>query len=125
MGVMSPEEMAEAFVKRFNECDVAGLLGLYATDAVFTSDGIALARGADQIRAALDAFVASGMRLKGRYENVLSAGDTAVCNLRWELLDSEGWINQDGLSLEVLRRGEDGLWRFQVDDATGASRPRD
>ena len=55
----------------------------------------------------------------------LTSGDTALCSLRWEMLDAEGWINQDGVSLEVLRRGADGQWRFQVDDATGASRGRD
>lgn len=125
MGVSSPEEMAAAFVQRFNDRDGAGLLALYAPDAVFTFDGSAFARGTDQIKAALEGFLASPMKLKGRYESVVSAGDTALCSLRWEMLDAEGWINQDGVSLEVLKRGGDGQWRFQIDDATGTSRARD
>lgn len=125
MGVASPELMAETFVAKFNERDGAGLLALYAPDAVFTFDGVAFARGTDQIKAALDGFLASPMKLKGKYESVVTAGDTALCSLRWEMLDAEGWIDQDGVSVEVLRRGSDGLWRFQIDDATGASRARD
>lgn len=125
MGVASPEEMAAVFVQRFNDRDGAGLLALYAQDAVFTFDGAAFARGTAEIKAALDGFLASPMKLRGKYESVTTAGDTALCNLRWEMLDAEGWIDQDGVSVEVLKRGGDGQWRFQIDDATGASRPRD
>ena len=45
MGVASPELMAETFIERFNSRDGAGLLALYAPDAVFTFDGVAFARG--------------------------------------------------------------------------------
>ncbi len=125
MSVTSPDEMAATFVQRFNDRDGAGLLALYAPDAVFTFDGAAFARGTDEIKAALEGFLASPMRLRGKYESVVVAGDTALCSLRWEMLDAEGWISQDGVSVEVLRRGGDGQWRFQIDDATGASRGRD
>jgi uncharacterized protein (TIGR02246 family) len=125
MGVSTPEEMAEAFVERFGERDAAGLLALYADDAVFTFDGVNFARGKDQIRQALAGFLASPMKLKGKYESVLVAGDVALCSLRWEMLDQDGWIDQDGVSVEVLKRSADGAWRFAIDDATGASRERD
>jgi ketosteroid isomerase-like protein len=74
---------------------------------------------------ALGGFLSSPMRLRGKYESVLVAGDVALCSLRWEMLDPDGWIDQDGLSVEVLKRGADGKWRFAIDDATGASRERD
>lgn len=125
MGVASPEEMAGVFVSKFNERDGAGLIALYAPDAVFTFDGQTFARGTDQIRAAIDGFLASKMTLKGKYvSDPLLAGDVAMCSLRWEMLNAEGWIDQDGVSVEVLKRGADGLWRFAIDDATGASRER-
>lgn len=125
-GVASPEEMAGIFIERFNARDGAGLLALYAPDAVFTFDGQAFARSTDQIKAALDGFLASPMTLRGKYVGApLVAGDVAMCSLRWEMLDAEGWIDQDGVSVEVLKRGGDGLWRFAIDDATGASRERD
>jgi uncharacterized protein (TIGR02246 family) len=125
MGVASPEDMAEAFRQRFNDRDTAGLMALYAPDAVFTLDGENLARGPAAIEAALSGMLSSGFTLKGRYEGVLTAGDVAVCRLRWEMLNAEGWIEMDGVSLEVLRRGTDGRWRFAIDDATGSSRLSD
>ncbi|MEQ1779926.1 MAG: nuclear transport factor 2 family protein [Hyphomonadaceae bacterium] len=126
MGVQSSVEMAEAFVSKFNERDGAGLMALYAPDAVFTFDGVTFARGTEQIKAAIDGFLASKMTLRGKYvDEPLVAGDVAMCSLRWEMLNEEGWIDQDGVSVEVLKRGADGLWRFAIDDATGASRERD
>lgn len=126
MGVTSPEDMAEVFVSKFNERDGAGLIALYAPDAAFTFDGATFARGTGEIKAAIDGFLASKMTLKGKYVSApLVAGDVAMCSLRWEMLNEEGWIDQDGVSVEVLKRGADGLWRFAIDDATGASRERD
>jgi uncharacterized protein (TIGR02246 family) len=125
MGVATPEEMAETFTQRFNDKDAAGILSLYAPDAVFTMDGATFARGANEIRGALEGMLSSPMKIKGKYESVLAAGDVAVCKLRWELLNAEGWIEMDGVSLEVLKRGGDGLWRFAIDDATGSSRSKE
>lgn len=126
MGVASPDEMAGVFIGRFNARDSDGLLTLYAPEAVFTFDGAAFARGTDEIKAALAGFLASPMTLRGKYVVApLVAGDVALCSLRWEMLNAEGWIDQDGISVEVLKRGSDGLWRFAIDDATGASRERD
>ena len=126
MGVASPDEMAGTFIERFNAHDGDGLLALYAPEAVFTFDGVTFARGLDEIKAALAGVLASSMTLRGKYVGApLVAGDVAMCSLRWEMLNAEGWIDQDGISTEVLKRGSDGLWRFAIDDATGASRERD
>lgn len=125
MGVASPEDMAEAFKQRFNDRDEAGLLALYAPDAAFTMDGEAIARGTEEIKAAMAGMLASPFKVKGKYDSVLVAGDVAVCKLRWEMLNAEGWIEMDGVSLEVLKRGGDGKWRFAIDDATGSSRGQD
>ena len=126
MAVQSSEDMAEAFISKFNARDGAGLMALYAPDAVFTFDGVTFARGTEQIKTAIDGFLASKMTLRGKYVGApLGAGEVAMCSLRWELLNAEGWIDQDGVSVEVLKRGSDGMWRFAIDDATGASRERD
>lgn len=122
MSVDKPEDMAEVFKQRFNDRDEAGLLALYAPDAAFTMDGQAVAHGTAEIKAALAGMFASPFKMKGKYVSVLTAGDVAVCKLRWEMLNAEGWIEMDGMSLEVLKRGSDGKWRFAIDDATGSSR---
>ena len=122
MGVGSPELMAEMFMARFNERDAAGMLALYEPDAVFTFDGVQKAVGHEQIAGALAGFLASPFKLRGAYAFVHVAGDTALCSLKWEMMEPEGWINSDGVSMEVLTRGADGLWRFAVDDATAGRR---
>ena len=122
MGVASPELMAEMFMARFNERDAAGMLALYEPDAVFTFDGVQKAVGHEQIAGALAGFLASPFKLRGAYAFVHVAGDTALCSLKWEMMEPEGWINSDGVSMEVLTRGADGLWRFAVDDATAGRR---
>ena len=122
MGVTSPELMADAFIGRFNERDEAGLLALYEPDAVFTFDGQQKAVGAEQIKGALAGFLGSPFKLRGKYVMVHVAGGAALCSLQWEMLEPEGWINSDGVSMEVLTKGADGLWRFAVDDATAGRR---
>lgn len=122
MGVATPELMAETFLARFNERDAAGLLALYEADAVFTFDGVQKAVGHEQIQGALAGFLASPFKMRGKYDFVHVAGDSALASLKWEMLEPEGWINSDGVSMEVLNRGADGLWRFAVDDATAGRR---
>ena len=122
MGVASPELMAETFITLFNERDAAGLLALYEPDAVYTFDGKSNAVGTAQIKAAFERVLAGPRKLRGAYEQVYVAGDTALCRLKWEMTGAEGWIESDGVSAEVLKRGADGKWRFKVDDATGGNR---
>jgi len=122
MGVASPELMAETFIARFNARDAAGMLALYEVDAIFTFDGQQKAAGHEQIQGALAGFLASPFNLRGKYVFVHVAGDSALCSLQWEMLEPEGWINSDGVSMEVLTKGADGLWRFAIDDATAGRR---
>ena len=122
MGVASPELMAEAFIERFNARDAAGMLALYEPDAIFTFDGVQKAVGHEQIAGALAGFLASPFKLRGAYAFVHASGNAALCSLKWEMIEPEGWINSDGVSMEALTRGIDGLWRFAVDDATAGRR---
>jgi uncharacterized protein (TIGR02246 family) len=122
MGVASPELMAETFISLFNDGDGAGLLALYEPDAVYTFDGETKAVGTSQIKAALDSVVARRAKLRGTYAHVYVSGDIALCRLRWEMRGADGWIEADGVSAEVLKRGSDGKWRFKVDDANGGRR---
>jgi uncharacterized protein (TIGR02246 family) len=123
VGVQSPDLMDKAFLERFNARDAPGLLALYAPDAVYTFNGKDKAIGLGQIEAAMAGILGGPLKLRGSYTDVLVAGDTALCRLKWELIDSSGAVQSAGVSSEVLRRGGDGKWRFQIDDASGGGRP--
>jgi uncharacterized protein (TIGR02246 family) len=123
MGVAAPEQMASVFERLFNARDTAGLLELYARDAVFTFDGESKAVGLQQIEGALAGFLSAPLKFKGHYVNVHVSGDTALARMKYELIDEAAGTTTAGVSTEVMRRGPDGLWRFIIDDAGGGSRP--
>ncbi len=122
MGVASPELMAGAFAERFNAGDSAGILELYAEDAVFTYDGTEKAVGRGQIAAALAGFLMSGLTFRAHNANVFICGETALTRFKWELLDKSGAVVASGLSAEVQKLCSDGKWRLIIDDTGGGSR---
>lgn len=122
MGSPSPERTAEAFVEKFNSGDAVGFSELYAEDAVFTYDGLEKAVGRKQIEGAIAGFMLAGLKFKGHTVNVYVVGDIALTRFKWELFDASGTTVTRGISTEVQRRGEDGLWRFIIDDSDGGSR---
>jgi uncharacterized protein (TIGR02246 family) len=122
MGVASPEMMDQVYAERFNARDKAALLDLYRDDAVFTFDGEAKAIGLEQIEGALAGFLAAPLKFSGRFISVYVAGDTALTRMKWEIHNEAENTTSTGVSAEVLRRCQDGKWRFQIDDATGGSR---
>jgi uncharacterized protein (TIGR02246 family) len=122
MGAISPDLTPGVFIERFNAGDAAGAVELYEEDAVFTYDGEEKAVGRKQIERALVGFLMAGLKMRSSVVTLHVAGDLAMTRVRWELLDGNGAVQSTGVSCETLRRGSDGLWRFQLDDATGGSR---
>jgi uncharacterized protein (TIGR02246 family) len=122
MGSPSPERTADAFVEKFNSGDAAGFSQLYAEDAIFTYDGLERAVGRKQIEGAITGFIMAGLKFKGENVSVYVVDDIALTRFKWELIDASGARISKGISAEVQRRCEDGLWRFIIDDAGGGSR---
>lgn len=122
MGVKSPGDMSATFAARFNARDKAGLVALYVDDGVLTIDGAEVARGHAAIAAMMTPMLESPLKLVGRCTACHQNGDTAVVRTDWTLQAPDGSTAMQGASAEVLRRGQDGLWRFVIDDATFSSR---
>lgn len=122
MGSPSPELTASIFIERFNAGDAEGMVLLYEDDAVFTYDGEEKAIGRAQIQRALAGFMMAKLKMRGRTVSTYIAGDLALTRMKWEMLDSSDVVQSTAISSEVQRRGDDGLWRFILDDATGGSR---
>ncbi len=122
MGSPAPERTADIFVEKFNSGDAAGFAALYTDGAVFTYDGLEKAVGRKQIEGAIAGFIMAGLKFKGVNVSVYVVGDVALTRFKWELSDASGAVISKGVSAEVQRRGDDGLWRFIIDDAGGGSR---
>ena len=120
----APETTITRFSKLLAEGDLEGMLELYEPEAIFAPQPGGQATGRDEIRAALESFLAVRPRMEGTIEKVLEAGDTALVVNRWRLSGTapDGTPVQMGAtSADVLRRRRDGSWGIVIDDPWGTS----
>jgi uncharacterized protein (TIGR02246 family) len=115
-GAASPEELATEFVRRMARRDVDGMALLYDVDAVLVSASGGVARGRDEIRAALAELIDAGAVVELEPQFVHVAGDQALVADRATIRSPEGV--QTVMATEVCRRRADGRWFYLVDDPT-------
>lgn len=123
MAVVAPEQITAEFEAAYNGRDKARLMRLYAADAVHTFAGELVSTGLAEISAAFDRGFGGPHTLKGQTLSCLAAGNTALLRVRWQSIDPNGAARSENISVEVLAKGDDGLWRYIIDDASGGSRP--
>ena len=119
-----PEAVIERFSRLLLEGDLEAMLELYEPDATFAPQPGETVTGRDQIRAALEGFLAVKPRMDGTIEKVLEAGDTALVTNRWRLAGTapDGTpVRMAATSADVLRRRPDGSWGIVIDDPWGAA----
>jgi uncharacterized protein (TIGR02246 family) len=117
-----PEQAIELFAASLNRGDVDAAITLYESEAAFAPQPGEEVTGVEAIRGALEQFAALKPRLRGEITKVLTAGDIALVQNRWQL---EGTapdgspVEMHGHSADVLRRASDGRWRILIDDPWG------
>lgn len=117
MGVRRPEEASKSFEALFGAGDVDGLMDLYEQDAVFTN-----ARGAHvgsmAIRDVLQGYLDSGASITMHDSVAFEAGALALVHWSWTMVFPDG-RTAEGATAEVLRRQDDGSWKFVIDNPDG------
>jgi uncharacterized protein (TIGR02246 family) len=119
-----PEATIERFSELLAEGDLDAMMELYEPDAAFAPQPGQTVAGRDEIRAALESFLAIKPRMEGRIEKVLEAGDTALVANRWRLSGTapDGTpVQMAATSADVLRRRPGGSWGIVIDDPWGAA----
>ena len=119
-----PEAVIERFSELLAQGDLEAMMELYEPDAAFAPQPGETVTGRDQIRAALEGFLAVKPRMDGTIEKVLEAGDTALVTNRWRLAGTapDGTpVRMAATSADVLRRRPDGSWGIVIDDPWGAA----
>jgi ketosteroid isomerase-like protein len=123
MSGSTPETMHEHFMQAFNSGGLDGLMELYEPGIVFTAQPGQAVEGTEQVRGVLQGMMALGGPIDLRPVEILKSDDLALVISHWTL---EG-TGPDGnpLSLasntvEVIRRGDDGSWRYVIDNPWGA-----
>jgi uncharacterized protein (TIGR02246 family) len=118
MPAQKPEQVDQLFEQAFNARDIDALMELYEPDAVLVAQPGQPAVGTEQIRAALEGFLALNGPIRMTHLGMVDGGTIANAFGRWTV-DGTGPDGQPvslrGLSSEVVRRGADGAWRFVLD----------
>ena len=118
----TPELMYQVFADAFNSGDLERLLTMYEADAALVAQPGQVLAGTDQVRAALQGFLALNGQLRMEPTAVVQTGDLALASARWSLAGSgpDGQpISLGGISADVLRRQADGAWRYVIDQPWG------
>ncbi len=118
----TPEALLQSIVDGVNAGDLDSLMTLYEPDAVFATQPGKLTNGLPGIREALSNFVAAKGRLDLKVTRVLEAGDLALVTGVWSFVGTgpDGQpLRLAAKSADVLRRQNDGTWRFVIDNPWG------
>jgi len=120
----NPVETVKNLMEAINQGDLDRALSFYEPTAILIAQPGNLARGRDEVRAALQGFISLKPSLKGHAHQVVEAGDIALYCSRWILIGTspEGkHVEMSGISSDVLRRQTDGHWLVAVDNPWGTS----
>jgi uncharacterized protein (TIGR02246 family) len=122
MTVRQPEDMHRAFTTTFNAGDLDGLMALYEPDASLAPAPGETVSGTDAIRSALTGFLALRGQMTITTLRIVPSEDVALLHGTWTLIgtDPDGKaVELKGRNTEVLRRQQDGSWRFIIDNPFG------
>jgi uncharacterized protein (TIGR02246 family) len=122
IGTATPEQVLESIVAGINSGDLESLMPLYERDAAFATQPGSLAPGAAGIREALNGFIAMNGTLDLQVTRVLEVDDLALVLGTWSF-DGTGPdgepVRLQARNADVLRRQDDGTWRFVIDNPWG------
>jgi uncharacterized protein (TIGR02246 family) len=122
MSTATPERVLGSIATGINSGDLEGLMTLYESEAAFATQPGSLAHGAPGVREALSGFVSMKGKLDLEVTRVLEVGDLALVIGAWTF-DGTGPdgepVRLAAKNADVVRRQEDGTWRFVIDNPWG------
>jgi ketosteroid isomerase-like protein len=122
MPATTPEQIHRLFQDTFNAGDLDGLMGLYETNAALIAQPGSVAQGSEQVRAALQSFLALKGSISLDTTLVVTVGDLAYLSNNWSLRGTGpdgNPVTLGATTAEVARRQADGSWRYVIDNAWG------
>jgi uncharacterized protein (TIGR02246 family) len=122
MPATAPEQIHQLFESAFNAADIDGLMALYESNAALIAQPGSVDHGSEQVRAALQGFLALKGRITLNTKLVFTVGDLAYLSNTWSLNGTGPDGNPVALgatTAEVARRQADGTWRYVIDNAWG------
>lgn len=119
----SPEQQPHVFATAFNTGDPDSIERVYELAGVFVSKPGVPTTGADR-RSANARMASLGLPIEVKPRHVYVADDIALLIVDWTIAgttpDGEE-IDIRGTATDVARRGEDGVWRYIIDNPFGTA----
>lgn len=122
--VTSLDQLNLAFAERFNARDIEGLLALNMPDAVFVPAPGQPVRGTQQVRAALEQFLALGLPIAMIVRHAVVSGPTGLAIADWTMRGTGpdgSEIELGGTTSDVTAYDEVTGWRFVIDNPFGTA----
>jgi len=119
----APTHTANQLIEAINHGDLDAAVALYEKDAVLVAQPGKTARGSEELRRALEGFIAMKASLRSEAQQVIECGNLALHLSRWSLrgTDPAGKaVTMGGQSTNILRRQSDGRWLIALDNPWGA-----
>lgn len=120
--VTDPLTMTDTYVRGSNAGDIDGVMSLYADDAVSVWEPGNPVTGTDH-EAVVRAHLERGPVMQAKVRESHVTNDVALLVVDWQIDIPEGGglpaEHHTGLGLDVLRKGDDGRWRYVVDNPFG------
>lgn len=119
----SAEQQPHAFAAAFNTGDPDAIERVYEYACVLVSSPGNPTTGADR-REANARMVSLGLPIKVTPRHVYVADDIALLIVDWRIAGTTpdgDEINIEGTATDVARRGDDGTWRYIIDNPFGTA----
>jgi ketosteroid isomerase-like protein len=119
-----PEGVIPSLIERFNSGSVEVMMALYAPEAVFVANDGRTITDRVEIAALFQRDMSLGLPLKANTRHVFVCGDIAQIVVDWSI-EGKGPDGKDihlgGSASDIVRRGDDGLWRYIIDNNQGTA----
>lgn len=124
MAGRTPEETDRLVEQAISQQNIEALVDLFESDAVLVDPGSGTeVRGHDRIRQMAAEMFESKPRLESTGPpTVWIAGDLALVLSKWSMEETGpdgSQLRQQGTATDVMRRQDDGTWRYVIDNPAG------
>ncbi len=118
-----PEDIVHSLLSHLNSLDVETMLRFYHPDAVIIDAAGCVHRGPEAIGVELETYFSLGLQMSISQRHLFVTTDTALLILDWSYIGTArngAQVNMVATATDIARRGDDGFWRYLIDNPFGA-----